>query len=119
MKAKKTEWRGGRKNDIEELEKYRVYRVQDTTSMTIKGLRNLRDLKAAVVIAYIYEEGKQTESLVYAPVSFDNTFDQSEFKVLRKFKIWMGVFAVAAALCCCSYAFYKKFDTKQSKSSKD
>lgn len=73
MKAQKTEWRRG-SND--ELEKYRVYKVEDSTSMTIKGLRNLKNLKAAVVIAYIYEEGKQTESLVYAPVSFDRTFDK-------------------------------------------
>jgi len=47
--------------------------------MTISGIRDLKDLKAAVVIAYIYEEGKETASLVYAPVSFDNTFDHKEF----------------------------------------
>lgn len=81
--------------------------------MTIDGLRNFQDLKAAVVIAYIYEEGKETESLVYAPVSFNNTFDKEEFIVLRQFKVLMSVIGVCLLLCCCSYTFYKKFDTKQ------
>lgn len=77
MKATKTEWRGHGKNgnDWNEINKYRVYTTQDTASMTIKGIRDLKNLKAAVVIAYIYEEGKETESLVYAPVSFDNAFE--------------------------------------------
>lgn len=81
MTAKKTEWYGHGKNgnDQEEMDKYRVYTTKDSSSMTISGIRDLKDLKAAVVIAYIYEEGKETASLVYAPVSFDNTFDHKEF----------------------------------------
>jgi hypothetical protein len=42
------------------MNKYRVYTTKDASSMTISGIRDLRDLKAAVVIAYIYEEGKET-----------------------------------------------------------
>lgn len=81
MTATKTEWRGHGKNgnDWDEIDKYRVYKTQDSSSISIKGLSDLKNLKAAVVIAYIYEEGKETASLVYAPVSFSNTFKPKEF----------------------------------------
>jgi hypothetical protein len=47
---------------------FKVFEAQDQSSLIIEGNHNLVNLKAAVIIAYIYEEGEETTTLMYAPV---------------------------------------------------
>jgi len=87
--------------------------------MVIEGNRNLVNLKSAVVIAYIYEEGEETVSLVYAPVSFNETFDRENFKTLRKFKLWVGICAVLACFVGLTCALYRYVERKNERDAKE
>jgi len=87
--------------------------------MVIEGNRNLVNLKSAVVIAYIYEEGEETVSLVYAPVSFNETFDIENFKTLRKFNQWVGISTVLACFFGLTCALYRYVERKNERDAQE
>ena len=87
--------------------------------MIIEGNHKLINLKAAVVIAYIYEEGEETVSLVYQPVSFDEIFAEENFKTLRKFKLYVVFCSVMSCLIGLSCALYRYIERKNVKDAKD
>lgn len=56
---------------------------------------------------------------MYAPVSFDETFDRENFKVLKKFKLWMGICAILGLFAGLTCAIYKYVEYKQVKDAKE